>query len=42
MRSEGFPFLSGGLESGGGRVVSDALCRWDWPGGRRMGGAVPF
>ena len=25
---------------GGGRVVSNALCRWDWWGGRRVGNAV--
>ena len=25
---------------GGGRVVSDALRRWDWPGSGRSGGSV--
>ena len=23
-------------------VVPDALCRWDWRGGRRVGDAVPL
>ena len=27
---------------GGRRVVSDALCPWDWRGGRRVGRAVPL
>ena len=30
------------MEIGGGRVVSDALCRGDWWWACRVGGAVPL
>ena len=26
----------------GGRVASDAVCRWDWQGERGVGSAVPL